>query len=304
VLRYSALTATTCRATIHADSQAAWFSELDPQPLVLGDLAARDAVIHALQACIPHRRVLPVGVGSIVRRRPLDGDVAIVARERLADATTFTWDVDVFDVGGVLCESWRGLRLRAVGATTPAASWPVPLLAPYVERRVAELAGAQVGVTVHPGADSDSAIAAAAHRPVAVRRRHDGRPLVDGLGVSVAHVDGYTLAVVGGANVACDLETADHDWAAVLGSGRLNLADQLAADLHETVESSAARVWAAVECSRKVGRAEPETLSLVTADPDRWALLRAGDARIATYVGHVDGVEPEVALAVLVEEHE
>ena len=52
-------------AEIAAGNQTEWFNSFLPAQLVLGDPACRDAAIHAIQACIPHARLVPIGVGEI-----------------------------------------------------------------------------------------------------------------------------------------------------------------------------------------------------------------------------------------------
>ena len=44
------------------DTQTPWFGRYLPQDLILGDAGARDAAIHALQACVPQGTILPVGI--------------------------------------------------------------------------------------------------------------------------------------------------------------------------------------------------------------------------------------------------
>ena len=52
---YRLLKAKECVAEITADDGAAWFGPYLPAEFVLGNPAARDAALHAIQACIPHR---------------------------------------------------------------------------------------------------------------------------------------------------------------------------------------------------------------------------------------------------------
>ena len=51
-------------------------------------------------------------------------------------------------------ERWERLRLQRMEAANTVSAWPAPLLAPYVERRVAELLrGASMQVALEPGAE-------------------------------------------------------------------------------------------------------------------------------------------------------
>ncbi|MFL5963749.1 MAG: SDR family NAD(P)-dependent oxidoreductase [Gaiellaceae bacterium] len=305
--RYRTLHARSCSAEIDVrDSE--WFRAYLPTPLVLGDPGARDAFIHILQACIPGTRVLPAGADRIAFVRRPASAVFVSACERSDDGTTLVWDMDVCDSQGELVERWQGLRLRRVGATPVPAPWPAPLLVPYLERRVAELSGYSVGLSVVADGDTDDAIASAAGRPLRIERAANGRPVADTGGVSAAHVQSLTLAVAGDAAVACDVEEArprgEELWRDLLGNERLALARSLASELGEELDVSATRVWAAAECSRKTGRPQGEPFTFAGAPADGWALVRAGRAPVATFADRVIGFDTRLAFAFLVEDPE
>src|ERR1039457_2794103 len=63
---YHRLRATECIAEIAPGGAGDWFARYLPATLALGDPGARDAVIHSVQACIPHATVLPIGVERII----------------------------------------------------------------------------------------------------------------------------------------------------------------------------------------------------------------------------------------------
>ncbi len=63
---YRRLRSWACEAEIAGAEPSEWFHRYWPGRLVLGDPAARDAVIHSLQACIPQATILPIGVDRLV----------------------------------------------------------------------------------------------------------------------------------------------------------------------------------------------------------------------------------------------
>jgi len=137
---YRLLKGKECVAEITADDGAVWFGPYLPGEFVLGNPAARDAALHAIQACIPHRRILPTGIERLVIRRHESGARFVRAKERLRDGNDFVFDVEVTDAAGEVIERWGGLRLRAVEALAAREAWPEALLPPYLERRLEELA--------------------------------------------------------------------------------------------------------------------------------------------------------------------
>jgi enediyne polyketide synthase len=140
---YQLLRATACVATLTPAATPTWFGRYLPATLLLGDPGARDAALHAIQACIPHAHLLPVGVERITTGRLPDDPplrpLQVAARERHHDGATFVYDLDILGPDGTPIERWHGLALRAVQPTALPAVWTPALLAPYLERRCQEL---------------------------------------------------------------------------------------------------------------------------------------------------------------------
>ena len=202
---YRKLKATECVAEIGIAGDLGWFGPYLPAELVLGDPAARDAVIHAIQACIPHATILPIGVERLFPAR-LDPHRRwiVEARERSRHGPEFVYDVDVFDESGEVRERWEGLRLRAVARHSTRSPWAVPLLGPYLERSLAELVPETLLSVVversklpgRPG--TDQALRRVLGREGPVTRGPHGAP--DAMGswkVSAAHAEDVVMAVTG-----------------------------------------------------------------------------------------------------------
>ncbi|WP_433272528.1 type I polyketide synthase [Actinosynnema sp. CS-041913] len=139
LIKYEYLSAFRIRAWINADAVDSWFSEFHSAGTLLGDLGAHDAALHILQACVPHRRVLPVRVGELaVWQRP-SGPLLVQAQERVHSADDYTFDLHVTDTAGQPVARWQGLGLRAVGPIDWREPLPMPLLGPLVSRQLIEL---------------------------------------------------------------------------------------------------------------------------------------------------------------------
>ncbi|NDU71412.1 SDR family NAD(P)-dependent oxidoreductase [Actinomadura sp. DSM 109109] len=139
LLRYTHLEATACTAVLAGDGP--WrFGEGLPASLRLGDPARNDASIHVLQACVPHRRLLPVGCArfAVHRSGPAEGELTLAAVEREHSGADYTYDVVVRDGSGRAVVSWTGLRLRDVGPLPVTVLHPV-LVGPYLQRTLTAL---------------------------------------------------------------------------------------------------------------------------------------------------------------------
>ncbi|MBW2274105.1 MAG: SDR family oxidoreductase [Deltaproteobacteria bacterium] len=309
VRRYRTLRGRSCVAEIDVRDEN-FFGAFQPQALVLGDPGARDAAIHAIQACVPHRDLLPVGVESI-HCGALGGDAPLLlhARERSRSGDFYTYDLQLVDAKGRALESWVGLKLQAVSGAAPRESWPAPLLGPRLEELAEEqLACSDLRAALVAGSDraaSERAAAVAAGDGETLRRRSDGKPLLEsGRSVSTSHGDRCTLAVVARQPVACDLEQVTSRpaeiWQDLLGPEHERLARVVAAAADETFDASATRVWGAQECLRKLGlqRETPITLGDAAGEAD-CVRFEAGSHSVVSLKARIQGSDEPVVITLM-----
>lgn len=312
---YRHLSANECFAEITPDGHTQWFIHHLPGGLLLGDPGARDTALHAIQACIPHRTVLPVAAASLrfgEKRATSTEPLFISAREQSSTENSFVYDLDILGADGVVRESWRGLKLQAVGAPTPGPRHEA-LLRPYLERRVQDLIqGSDVSIALHRDKcperqlRSDRAIQAASGMSVAVTRRPDGKPDAHaGRFVSASHCGDLTMAVAGATPVGCDLEKVEDRppsvWRALLGEVRMELAQVIERRAPEPPAVSATRVWSAGEALKKVGAAIDAPLVFVSSTADGCVLLSSGRFKVFTYATELREGEGKFVVAVLSE---
>ncbi len=312
---YRRLTATECVAEISGDARPAWFRADLPQALVLGDAAGRDAALHAIQACIPHRRILPIGVERmVVNAEPSPAGRVVWAKERARSADEFTYDVLVRDPDGRLLESWVGLRLRAVENLALHNPWPAPLLAAYLERRLAELLpGSPISAALladessERAGRSNAALAQILGPDATVSHRADGKPEVDGCHVSTAHAGNLTLAVSAERRMACDIEPVKawpaSEWAKLLSPDQRGSAEAMARESGETFDAAATRIWTVSECLKKAGIPATPSWPLTPGirDESGWLVLSSPSVSIATWIGDAQNSAQPIAFAVLAE---
>jgi enediyne polyketide synthase len=305
---YYKITATECIAEI-GGSDCTWFGPYLPRGLVLGCPGRRDAVIHAVQVCVPDASLLPVGVGTLrIYRAGGPGSCRAIAKERDNDGDVFVYDVDVVGEDGTLLESWEGLKLRRMGASLFGTDWPLPLLAPYLERMACRVGGSPVSIILESGSNrkrterSNSAILRAIGKHSVVVRRPDGRPeVIGGRFVSVSHCGDVTLVVTGSARLACDIESvasrAANVWNDLLAEEGFRLAQVVSRLLGDDIDVAATRVWTALECLKKFGAPADVRLAL-SAKGESCVVLSSGSLSVMTVSVTISGLD-RVILAVL-----
>ena len=312
---YHTLRSTECSAAITPDGNANWFGRYLPGGLVLGDPGARDAAIHAVQACVPQVALLPVGVERITGS--LSGQVGglfVRAQEIEHFANGFVYDVELTDAEGRVRERWERLHLRAISGTDFKGPWPEGLLTPYIERCLLELVpGAGVSVAFERDKTPDQASARRERSTRAIERalgacgiirRADGKPeACDGRDVSASHCGGLTMAVAGRSPVGCDLELVmprpPGIWRDILGVERFTLAEVISRETQETLDMAATRVWTSIECLKKAGAGMAAPLVFAGAAPNGWILLASGELKIASCVIKRKGEKEDLAIALL-----
>jgi enediyne polyketide synthase len=89
------------------------------------------------------------------------------------------------------------------------------------------------------------------------------------------------------------------DWAALLGPyGDLA---RLVAERDASADTACTRVWTAMECLQKAGRAPRSPLALVSAERSGWVVFGSGDLRIATLATTVRDRTESLVIAILTE---
>ena len=310
VKRYHALRAKSCDVEIGVDD-AQYFGAFLAQRLLLGDAGARDAAVHAIQACVPHHSLLPVGVDRI-RVGELSGHtrLRLVARERWREAGVYVYDFAILDEQGAAVERWEGLRLQEVAGGTGPAIWPAALLAPRLEELAADhFADAGLRAALVPGRDraaTERGASIAESASAVVRHRPDGKPELDsGRALSASHADDHTLVVTADAAVACDIESVaarpEAVWRDMLGPERHRLVKQLARARRESIDSAATRLWGAQECLRKLGLQHGSPLVFIDP-PDStgdYARLHAGHWTVLSLEARIRDSEAPVVITLM-----
>jgi len=308
IVGYSFLSATACRVHLRGAGQNTprWFGAYYPSRLVLGDPGLRDAAIHALQACIPHRTVVPTRVDEIRTFASLEAsEVVAQAVERSSGGGTFVYDLDLLDTAGNVLEQWRGLTLRSVESNVMKPVHAAGLIGPYLERRLGEIVpDADIQIAFR----ADTLETVSMLKPFRVTYRPDGKPEAYTNGahprekfVSAAHGGRFRVTVSGNSAIGCDMEPViprgENEWRDLLGPEQFAYWSHLAGRGSDAAEI-ATRLWCVRESLIKLGDRLPPLLRISAELPDGWIEFAAHDYRIQTCVIAPEGEPSPFVFAV------
>ncbi len=281
------VTARSCRALIRGADDRPWFSRRrdGTAPLVLGSPGLNDAVMHVLQACVPHRRVLPAGLRSLTAAGAEARGAVSARAQRQADGS---WDVAAQDGTGNPVLRVTGLRLRDIGPLEQPAAWHPTLLATALEAHGAQLGlDPSLRVTVRCGVSATARLDHPDQAPAPA-----GLPWLD-QAVGTGRLAGYELTVRAGQPVACYWEAA--------GPGPSPGPADLAARLQDRAGGDpatvSARMRAITACLTAAGWTDGTPLQLDDAHDGEWIRVQGGAITVAAVATRIDGVPQPVAIA-------
>ena len=94
------------------------------------------------------------------------------------------------------------------------------------------------------------------------------------------------------------MERSAEDWQDLLG-GRFSLAKRISEETHEKLDSSATRIWTAIECFKKAGASADAPLLFESATEDHWVLFRSGNLTIASYRAEIGDYSTPFIISIL-----
>jgi enediyne polyketide synthase len=276
-----------------------WFSQFLPQSLRLINPAIMDAAMHSIQACIPHKRLVPTAIDriTIYPGSAITPPFICRARERSGNGDDFLYDLQITDREGIVLQCWDGLALHAIAANDPALLRTPELIANMLERRWSEIAGDDdVKISLQQRESLSRSVAETSGR------RADGKPMPLSTAEARAWSDKALLQLFTSHEGSCDLERVTNRdplvWHELLGEPLFQSAAFLARQQSEGFDLAATRVWSIAECLKKLGKGTSGAVTFEAYTVDRWAISRGGNCLVGTVPITVSGEQTVAAFAV------
>lgn len=251
--RYRMLSAFDIDVELLPPTEEGWFGAFHPQDLELGDIAALDASIHAIMACAPHHRVLPISADSLEVRAPLVGAHRVVAHETAHDKDTYTFNAVVLDDAANVLAAWDGLRLRSIAEDTSrwAFGLPLALAGPLISRCVLEAGGPAVKIIAEPEVDRSKSTAG-----------HHLLSHAESTAVSASHSYGARWLATSDCPIGIDTELYNDKSVPLADAAQQVVSEMVRLRPTEPTNLRSLRVWTAQEAMIKLGIATDTPLAI------------------------------------------
>ncbi len=279
---YLHLDSRSCTASLSSSEQP-WFSQFLPQSFVLLNPAFADAAMHSIQACIPHRKLIPTAIEQlIVHSSSCELEAAVCsAMERAHTHDEFVYDLEIQDQEGNPLQSWKGLTLRAVAENDATLLSTPAFIVNMLERRWREIIGDD-GATVSLREQGSDRVQVLQPR----LRRADGKPVQSARAEARAWSGSTLLELRSSLESSCDLEQVvprdEATWRDLLGGPAFESALFFSREHGEDLDLSATRAWCLGECLKKIGKPASAPVTLAACLTGRWMVMQCGDCTLGT----------------------
>lgn len=281
VEQYLRITAKESLAYLEPKDGEKWFNDYIPSRLLLNDPGLTDSVIHSLQACIPHKTLIPMGVEEIIHFNndvsPLEGKRNVVfGKEVYQENDVHIYNLYVYNQNGKIQDCWLGLKLKEVRDMEHDLKVG-PLLSAYLERKFRDAHNCSnfnlVLDEFEPGEENtkEKVVYQLLGESQSVFKRQNGSPVINGKNISFSNHKNYVLGITGEEQVSCDMEGVNSDitlkeWKKMLGPNYFALAEEVSLSAKEQLDISCTRLWTVLECIKKAGLENDQLVALKQID--------------------------------------
>jgi len=263
IQEFTLLTAKQCRAVIKTSSvDEKWFGGWMPQDNYFGSPGVNDSIIHFVQTCVPHKRLVPVSVKRLVTNT-VSGPYLVDAKEVSFLENTYCFDIVVRNRRGEIYQIWEQIKFRSVANLSLNFKHP-ELLENSIQRIVADAAGQDVSLyfsldkELSKESRKETCVAKVSDTFGELTRSASGRPeFTSGHFASISHTKAITMLAVSEMPIGCDIEIVEHReqslWHDMLGDACWQYRDIFnCCDLVESENVKMTRLWGLTEGYKKI----------------------------------------------------
>ncbi len=261
-----------------SNSKMNYFSDFFSQLLLLGNPGLNDAVMHAIQVCVPDRTLLPIRIGRVVFYSLLPVDVIIInATEKGFSGDDYIYDIQVASEEGIILQEWTSVVFKGIQIKGQK-ELPLPLIGIALQRKVDQLTKREKKFTISFNRQ---------FKNDRIIKRTDGKPLPSDNTLTKTHSGNNSLLIEADFDISCDMEVVLQKplsvWKTLLGRDKIELIKKIQSEIDEDFSSIATRIWCATECIRKIGLQTDSPIMFSKTDTNNTIYLESGEHKIITF---------------------
>ncbi len=286
-----------CIALASLEGRTKYFSDLLPQNLLLGHPVLNDAVMHAIQVCVPDQTLLPIRIGELRFYSQANCTEVVIDAIELSNLSgEYNYDILVSDIEGNVLQEWKSITFKAIPRKIDFELHT--LLAEVVLKRKILEPGRLKNINFKLSLKNENGFSNHI-------KRTDGKPLASGRSLSRSHVQDSTLVLDADSNIACDMERLVGKplvlWNTLLGDQNVDLVRMIQTQTSEEYSSVATRIWSALECIRKAGLQMTTPLLFRSSSEHNTIYLDCSGHTIISYKCHIKDEQEPFIFSILIE---
>ncbi|WP_435623182.1 SDR family NAD(P)-dependent oxidoreductase [Flagellimonas sp.] len=249
-----------------------WLKSRPEIDFIIGNPGVNDAMLHMVQACVPHHDLLPHSIGKIVVEKIAQRSEAlrIHATENFHEKDIYSYDISLVTTQGEILVQYQDARFKVVKSEPN--TYPI-LTESLVPISLSRIAGEQSlkGMEFLLKTEIPK-----------VSHRGDGKPMVDKGYISISHCDDLDLAVRFSRNIGCDIEKVVSRPTAIWK--RMLKGFDHKSPLTEDIDVHFTRMWTIAESLRKMGQINLPDVEFQTTGDSGALLYRTKTVNMVSWV--------------------
>lgn len=223
-----------------------------------------DGLLHSIQICVPHQRLLPVSIDSVdyyLDNIPAGQQIRIKAIENYNDGIIYNYTIQLIGAANQCLVNMESVSFKRVESISGV---------PYTPE--------QASIIINRFLAENRSLKTSGYNLVfepldfLPYKRIDGKPFLNEQEfISKSGSGTVQSAIIASEKVGLDIEVVialnENKWKDVLHASHYELAEYLSKELEEEMNTSATRIWTAIECVRKMGHFESGDIFLVKKHP-------------------------------------
>lgn len=285
---YHHLTPFTALASVNPTNQQ-WFSNELITNFITGHPGVNDAMLHLIQACVPHHKLLPHAFGKIIITQAAQEfqGTTIQATENYHKEDIYSYDISLISSNGKIILQYLDAQFKIVQSEKN--------VYPEITDRLLQISILRILTVQH----LNEVKFYTNNEIPSVIYRGDGKPIIDEGYISITHCGNTKFAASFTENIGVDIEQVVERPVAIWE--RMLKGVHYKSTLKETSDIYYTRLWTIAEGLRKIGYLDHPNLELQSTDASGGLVYKNESLKVISWVYQNHKDNQLYAIAIVVE---